>query len=63
MVSQYFMIYCTEYHSHFIEMTSTTTNRTRVDRMDTFSKFFILYVLVATKVEIKIKNQNQSEIL
>jgi hypothetical protein len=44
-------------------MTSTTTTRTRVDRMDMFSKFFISSILVATKVEIKLKNQNQHDIL
>jgi len=41
----------------------TTTTRTRVRRMDMFSKFFISFVLMATKVKIKIKNQNQSVIL
>jgi hypothetical protein len=52
------MIYCTESHSHFIEMTSTTITRIRVDRMDMFSNFFISLFLVSTKVEIKMKYQN-----
>jgi len=43
-------------------MTMTTTTRTRFERMDMFSKFFISSSLVIANVKIKIKNQNQSVI-